>query len=94
MSNTPLDRSDADVARWIVDQVQSNAVFYEATTSYLIRRQFGERFLYQKANGKWTISKRVLALFNELTDVDVVWERGQRCWRMRRLSDKPGRNQP
>jgi len=93
VSNAQLDLSDADVARWMVDQVQSNAVFYEATASYLIRKQFGERFVCRKANGNWTISKRVRALFNEITDVDVVWERGQRCWRMRRLSDKPGRNQ-
>ena len=43
MSRDPIE---ADVARWMVDQVQSNAIFYHDTAAHLMLKQFGSRFVY------------------------------------------------
>jgi hypothetical protein len=66
---------------------------YQEQVAWDIQRLFGRPFVYANANGNPAISKTVLRVFNKLTKEDVVWCRGDRFWRARASSDKPGRQQ-
>jgi len=58
-----------------------------------IQTNFGDDFTYTNQNGNLAIDKRVLAEFRKLTEGTVVWEKGQRMWRMREEHDTPGKRQ-
>jgi hypothetical protein len=81
------------VARWMVSQLRENTFLYQQEVAYQITDKFGEGFTYYNKNGNLAINSDVLAEFRCLTSNEVVWERGQRCWRMREKHDEPGRQQ-
>jgi hypothetical protein len=83
----------SDVAAWMLDYLKENAFLYQQEAAYEIRERFSEDFTYYNQNGNLAISPDVLAAFRSLTGDGVVWERGQRCWRMREEHDEPGRQQ-
>lgn len=81
-----------DVAVWMVDQLKRQKFLYQETVVYQIKTAFGDDFVFINANGNYGIVKPVLTAFNKLTP-DIVWSRGDRCWRERASYDKPGRMQ-
>ena len=82
-----------DVARWMLQEISGGKPLYQDRVTSDIPKRFGNQFLYYNANGNPAIRKDVLAAFRKLTDQDVVWSRGERCWRKREANDKPGRQQ-
>jgi hypothetical protein len=58
----------------------------------MIRKEFGEEFLYENANGNVAIDNRVLAEFRKLTKDTVVWEKSG-YWRKRTPRDPVGKRQ-
>lgn len=89
-SSTP---SANDVAAWMLDELRQHEYLYQETVVYDIADRFGEQFTYLNDNGNTAIGKDVLAAFRKLSGEQVVWERGQRCWRLRQDHDEPGRQQ-
>lgn len=85
--------TDADVARWMWENIINNGLLYQDVAAYHILTEFGEQFVYVNANGNYSISKKVLAEFKRLTANNVVWERGERSWRVRQAYDSAGRQQ-
>jgi hypothetical protein len=81
-----------DVAKWMVERLEDRRFLYQEDTVYAIKHEFGDDFVYINGNGNLAIVKPVLDAFNKLTP-DVVWLRGERCWRKREQYDKPGRQQ-
>ena len=53
--------------------------------------KFGSEFTYHNAKGNLAIDKRVLAAFKKLTGDSIIWERSLWLWRLRSLTDGPGR---
>jgi hypothetical protein len=82
-----------EVAEWMVSELEKKPRLYQDQAVRGIRREFGEKFSYRNKNGNWAIDKAVLREFDKLSGDDVVWERGDRCWRKRREKDRPGRQQ-
>lgn len=82
----------ADVAQWMVSQLEARKFLYQDEIVYSIQREFGDTFVYTNKNGNLAIVKQILDAFNKLTP-DVVWSRGERCWRNRASYDAPGRMQ-
>lgn len=85
--------SDADVAAWMLEDLLQKKFLYQEQVAWDIQKRFGKSFVYDNANGNLAISKSVLKKFNELTKERVVWSRGERYWRARIPTDKPGRQQ-
>jgi hypothetical protein len=83
----------SDVARWMLDRFSTETLLYQQTTAYDIKERFGERFVYTNSSGNLAISKEVLAKFRKISKDTVVWVRGQKYWRARQETDKPGRKQ-
>lgn len=81
------------VAAWMAEELKKQLHLYQEQTAKDIQRLFGKSFVYNNANGNPAISKSVLKEFNKLTKEDVVWSRGERYWRARIPTDKPGRQQ-
>lgn len=81
----------ADVAQWMADQMRHRGQLTQKHVAYEIRREFGLEFTYTNKNKNLAIDKKVLKLFRELTEHDVVWEPGPRRWRLRRSTDPTGR---
>ncbi|GLS42924.1 DUF6953 family protein [Methylobacterium brachythecii] len=79
----------ADVAIYMVNQLDRKKYLYQEEVVDEIVRLFGRPHYYENEAGNHAISKEVLKEFRKLTNDNVVWERGERCWR-RRLSDDAG----
>jgi hypothetical protein len=83
----------ADIAKWMLSQVQSAGMLYQDDAAYQIGAKFGEEYTYTNENGNLAIRRDVLHAFREISEADVVWERGGRLWRRRETYDNPGRRQ-
>jgi hypothetical protein len=81
------------VADWMLKEVKGNGELYQENAVSKIEKKFGEQFTHLKENGNSSIGKDVLAAFRMLSKGSVVWEREHRRWRMRKPTDKPGRQQ-
>lgn len=82
-----------DVATCMMDRLREDRPLYQDDAAWKIKKQFGDAFVYNNANGNPAIGKDVLKAFRKVTDEDVVWSRSERCWRRRKPKDKPGRQQ-
>ena len=82
-----------DVAQWMAEHFESRDYLYQQVAVVQIRERFGDQFIDRNRAGNPAIDKRVLAVFRKLTGDHVIWERGQRVWRLRRQFDKAGRRQ-
>ena len=80
------------VAEWMVERLSQEELLYQEVAVFGIQKEFGDEFIYYNQNGNLAISREVLAEFKELTKKTVVWERGQRLWRVRRDFDPRGRS--
>ncbi len=81
----------ADVAAWMLEQVQAHGVLEQVRAAYHIRRHFGSRFIYLNRNSNPAISLDVLKEFLAISLPTVVWNRRERLWRTRRPNDPAGR---
>jgi hypothetical protein len=77
----------------MLDRVTTGMELAQDDAAYSIQTQFGNEFVYYNENGNLAISREVLAAFRKLSAKKVVWERGQRIWRLRQPYDGPGRQQ-
>ncbi len=82
-----------DAAEWMLRRLEKVGVLHQDDAVSEIADRFGEATTYENAAGNAAISKEVLAAFKAISP-DVVWSRGERCWRKREKGDEPGRNQP
>jgi hypothetical protein len=85
--------TDANVAAWMVEELNRQKRLYQDQTAWEIKKRFGSSFVYDNRNGNPAISRSVLKEFHKLTKKDVVWSRSERCWRAREPHDKPRRQQ-
>jgi hypothetical protein len=83
----------ADVAQWMVEELKRVKYLYQEEAVHQIAQRFGDKFTYINNEGGYSIGRDVLAAFRRLTEPDVVWERGDRMWRLREKYDEPGRRQ-
>jgi hypothetical protein len=87
------EHTHTQVAGWMLKEVKENGELYQEKAVSKIGKKFGGQFTYLKENGNPAIGKDVLAAFRMLSRKSVVWEREYRRWRMRKPTDKPGREQ-
>lgn len=80
-----------DVAAWMLGQVEGQGALYQREAAWHIRRYFGERFIYLNQNHNPAISREVLKEFLLVSLKGVVWNRRERYWRPRHLTDPPNR---
>jgi hypothetical protein len=81
----------ADVAQWMFEEVRKGDWMYQDQVVEEIAERFGEEFTYENENGNPAIDKAVLKEFRKLSSEQVVWVRGERCWRLRERDDEAGR---
>lgn len=89
---TALPTSES-VAAWMLGEIERDGDLYQDAAVVDIANKFGDDFTYENDSGNLAISKSVLSAFRKLTKESVVWERGERRWRRREISDEPGRQQ-
>jgi len=82
-----------EVAQYMLDRLEQEHYLYQDVVVYEIESRFGDKFIYLNENGNIAISREVLREFRKLTEVTVVWERGERLWRKRSSSDPKGTRQ-
>jgi hypothetical protein len=83
----------ADVARWMLEQVQTSQWLDQDVAVFEIEKRFGSTFVHDNENGNPAIDRSVLKEFKAISRETVVWERGDRAWRLRGPHDAPGRQQ-
>lgn len=77
----------------MLGEIERDGDLYQDAAVVDIANKFGDDFTYENDSGNLAISKSVLSAFRKLTKESVVWERGERRWRRREISDEPGRQQ-
>jgi hypothetical protein len=82
-----------DVAQWMLAEVRKGDWLHQEVIVHEIESAFGEDFVYVNQNGNQAISKDVLKEFRSVSGQEVVWERGERAWRLRTAGDAPSRQQ-
>lgn len=82
-----------DVAVWMFTEVKQKKQLDQDIAVHQIQQKFGKEFVYQNENGNMSIGKKVLDSFRKITGDEVIWDRGYKQWRLRRKTDKPGRQQ-
>jgi hypothetical protein len=82
-----------EVAKWMADKIQEEEWYPQELFAGEIEDLFGDEFTYVNENGNRAIDKKVLAEFRKLTKDTVVWERGERRWRLREDYDESGKRQ-
>ena len=82
-----------EIAEWMLDELTRSGELYQETAVSHIALKFGYEFTYDNENGNLAIRRDVLAAFRRLTKDSVVWEREDRCWRKRKMDDKPAKQQ-
>ena len=80
-----------DVAVWMLEKINLQKELYQEDVVYEIERKFGKEFVYENESGNLAISRKVLNEFKKLTFETVIWERGERFWRMRVNGDPVGK---
>jgi hypothetical protein len=88
-----MEKTPEDVAQWMLEELHREKYLYQETAVYDIATKFGEIFTYYNDNGNPAIGKNILSAFKKLTGDSVIWERGQRMWRLREEHDEPSRQQ-
>jgi hypothetical protein len=83
----------ADVAKWMLAELDRDRALYQEDAVWTIRQTFGESFICENQNGNLAITKDVLSEFRKLTEGSVVWVKSDRYWRRREDHDGVGRNQ-
>ena len=81
-------------AAWMQSEIDTKGMLYQDDAVHEMITRFGESCHGENDNGSIVIAKPVLAAFNKLNASTVVWERGERLWRTREVTDDPGRMQP
>jgi len=77
----------------MLDELTRSGELHQETAVSHIALKFGYEFTYDNENGNLAIRRDVLATFRRLTKDSVVWEREDRCWRKRKMEDKPTKQQ-
>jgi len=77
----------------MLDELHRVKFLYQQDAVFAIETKFGKEFSYVNNAGNPAIDKKVLAAFKKITGDSVVWERGERMWRMRASYDTNGRQQ-
>jgi len=83
----------SDVAAWLLEQVQKDGVLQQDYAASEIQDQFGEDFIYENTNGNLAIKPDVLKAFRAISEKTVVWQSGNKEWRLREDWDEPTRKQ-
>ncbi len=82
-----------DAAAWMLGELRRSGILYQHVAASEIESRFGSEFVYANERGNLALHKRVLAAFRELTGDKVVWQGGERLWRLREEHDQPERRQ-
>ncbi|MGF1619476.1 MAG: hypothetical protein ACFCUR_02540 [Rhodomicrobiaceae bacterium] len=82
-----------DVAKWMIEQIEDKKPLYQDNAAWEIKKKFGANFVYANENGNPAIARPVLEKFRNISGDEIVWSRGDFCWRLRRKRDRPGRQQ-
>ena len=88
-----MTASPADVAAWMLAELEKAADLRQDDAADRIAHQFGDWATYENENGNLAIAKPILKAFHKLTGDTVVWNRAERYWRWREPRDEPGREQ-
>jgi hypothetical protein len=75
-----LDSSVNEIAEWMVNEVKSAGILYQADAVKYIVNHFGEAFIYVNENGNQAISKDVKKAFKKLHAGRAAWERDGFFW--------------
>jgi hypothetical protein len=79
--------SENDVADFMKTQLDKKKYLSQEEIVYEIEKIFGPDFVYTNENGNQAIKPKVLSAFRKITP-NVVWESGERCWRLREDYDE------
>jgi len=85
--------TEREIAAWMLAEVLEGDWVYQEVIVPKTHGKFGEEFVYVNENGNYAISKDVLTEFRKVSGSQIVWERGERAWRLRAAGDAPGRQQ-
>ena len=93
-NNNTKQVTSSDVSQWMLSVIQERGELSQNNAFYEINKQFGSNFTTITNGGSPSIKGGALTAFKKISEDMIVWERGDKKWRMREFYDAPGREQP
>jgi len=81
-----------EAAAWMLERLKRDGFLYQETAAMHLAELNDEALAYYDANGNVCVGREVLAKFRKLTG-DYVYERRDKFWRERLVSDTESRQQ-
>ncbi|CAG7648375.1 hypothetical protein PAESOLCIP111_05586 [Paenibacillus solanacearum] len=75
-----MDTKVNEIAEWMLSELKSSGILYQADAVNYIIKNFGEAFIYINENGNQSISKDVKKAFKKLHAGRAAWERDGFFW--------------
>lgn len=70
----------AEIAQWMIDQVQSNGYLDQADAVQWIEEKFGPEWIYENENGNPAIDQRLLDEFRRMRSERITWDGSDKSW--------------
>jgi prophage regulatory protein len=83
----------ADVAGWMLAQIEAHGELLQSRAVRGIRAEFGDGFFTVNPRGWHAIREDVLKAFRQMSGADVVWDNPLKLWRRRVPGDSTRRVQ-
>lgn len=80
MERSTLDTAANEIAEWMLSEVKSAGMLYQADAVSHIISRYGESYIYTNENGNKSISKDVKKIFKKLHGGRVAWDRDAFFW--------------
>lgn len=80
---------EIEIAEFMLFRLKEDKILYQEVIVDEIISKFGKENAYINENGNWAINRKILKEFRNLTNENVVWDRGGRFWREREPNDDP-----
>jgi hypothetical protein len=84
--------TEDEAARWMLHEYERDGFLYQEAAACHLFQLSNDNLAYFDKNSNLCIGKTVLAIFNGLTP-DAVYERSDKFWRRRLVTDQVGRQQ-
>lgn len=69
-----------DVAQFMLSEVKKNGVLSQVGLVDIIKKKFGDEFVFETTHGTLTIDRLVIREFNKIKDPDILWNKDGCFW--------------
>lgn len=83
----PNNLNVKEIALFMMDKLKKESVLYQNEIAFILHEKYSELATYININGNLAINKDILVEFKKISKRMVVWDKSEKCWRIRKSYD-------